>query len=302
VRRRLDAELVRRGLCPSRHVAREVVEAGRVLVGGAPATKCSRLVDPSEAIRVQGEPPRYVGRGGTKLEAALDRFDLSVDGMRVLDAGASTGGFTDCLLQRGASEVLALDVGHDQLHERLRRDPRVEVLERTNLRHVDPAALGTFDAAVADLSFISLTAVMAQLVGSVALGGWLVVLVKPQFEAGRATVSKGRGVVTDPQEWRSALERVAVSAASTGACIRGAVPSPIRGVGGNQEFLLHLVRQPDPVEPPTAWQEVLDRAVTATSEGSPSEGSATEGPASEGSASEGPASGSGSTELSEVES
>lgn len=213
-----------------------------MLVAGAPTTKCSRLVDPAEAILVQGDPPRFVSRGGRKLEAALGTFGLSVDGLRVLDAGASTGGFTDCLLQRGAAGVVALDVGRDQLHERLRADPRVDVRERTNLRHIDPHQLGVFDAAVADLSFISLTAVMAELVGSVSEGGWLVVLVKPQFEAGRAVVSRGRGVVRDPAEWRGALERVAASASAAGAALHGVIPSPIRGAEGNQEFLLHLVR------------------------------------------------------------
>lgn len=213
-----------------------------MLVAGAPATKCSRLVDPAESILVRGDPPRYVGRGGLKLEAALDRFDPPVVGLRVLDAGASTGGFTDCLLQRGAASVVALDVGHGQLHERLRADPRVEVRERTNLRSVDRGELGIHDAAVADLSFISLTAVMSVLVGSVRPGGWLVVLVKPQFEAGRAAVSRGRGVVSDPGEWQGALERVLGSAQVSGATLRGAVPSPIRGAEGNQEFLLHLVR------------------------------------------------------------
>jgi 23S rRNA (cytidine1920-2'-O)/16S rRNA (cytidine1409-2'-O)-methyltransferase len=214
-----------------------------VLVAGSPATKCSRLVDPAEAILVQGDPPRFVGRGGRKLEAALDRFGLDAHDLRVLDAGASTGGFTDCLLQRGAAHVVALDVGHGQLHERLRADVRVEVVERTNLRLVEPGVLGTFDAAVADLSFISLTAVMATLVGSVRTGGWLVLLVKPQFEAGRAAVSRGRGVVSDPELWRAALERVVTSAEACGADLRGVIPSPIRGAEGNQEFLVHLRRE-----------------------------------------------------------
>jgi 23S rRNA (cytidine1920-2'-O)/16S rRNA (cytidine1409-2'-O)-methyltransferase len=214
-----------------------------VLVAGSPATKCSRLVDPAEAILVQGDPPRFVGRGGRKLEAALDRFGLDAHDLRVLDAGASTGGFTDCLLQRGAAHVVALDVGHGQLHERLRADARVEVVERTNLRLVAPGGLGTFDAAVADLSFISLTAVMATLVGSVRDGGWLVLLVKPQFEAGRAAVSRGRGVVSDPELWKAALERVVTSAEGCGADLLGVIPSPIRGAEGNQEFLVHLQRE-----------------------------------------------------------
>lgn len=240
-RRRLDAELVRRGLAPSRAAARALVEDGRVLVGGADATKASRLVGAGDAVVVQGPPPRFVGRGGEKLAGALGAFGLDPRGLRVLDAGASTGGFTDCLLQGGAAEVVALDVGHGQLHERLRADDRVVVLERTNLRHVDPAALGPFDAAVADLSFISLTAVMDVLVACVRPGGWLVVLVKPQFEAGRQEASRARGVVTDPEVWARAIESVVGAARGAGAAMMGAVVSPLKGGEGNVEFLVHLV-------------------------------------------------------------
>jgi 23S rRNA (cytidine1920-2'-O)/16S rRNA (cytidine1409-2'-O)-methyltransferase len=244
VRRRLDAELVRRGLATSRTQARDYVEAGRVLVGGAPSTKPARQVDAAEAVVLVGEPPRFVGRGGEKLAGALTSFDLSTAGLRVLDAGASTGGFTDCALQGGAVEVVALDVGHGQLHDRLRRDPRVVVMERTNLRHVDPGELGPFDAVVSDLSFISLTKVMSVLVGCCAPGGWLVLLVKPQFEAGRREVSRGRGVITDPEEWRGALERVVASAEACGADVAGLAVSPLRGAEGNVEFLAHLRRRP----------------------------------------------------------
>jgi 23S rRNA (cytidine1920-2'-O)/16S rRNA (cytidine1409-2'-O)-methyltransferase len=242
VRRRLDAELVRRGLAESRTQARSLIDAGRVRVGGAPATKAARQVDAGEAVLVEGDGPRFVGRGGEKLAAALDAFGLDPAGVHALDAGASTGGFTDALLQAGAGSVVALDVGHGQLHERLRADARVEVLERTNLRHVDPAALGPFGAVVADLSFISLTVVMDVLVGCTAEGGWLVLLVKPQFEAGRREVSRGRGVVHDPAEWVAALERVADAAGSAGAVPAGVVVSPLRGAEGNVELLLHLRR------------------------------------------------------------
>lgn len=242
MRRRLDAELVRRGLAESRTQAQGLVEAGRVLVAGAPATKSARQVDAGESVTVTGEPPRFVGRGGEKLAAALEAFALDPSGLSVLDAGASTGGFTDAVLQHGAHSVVALDVGHGQLHERLRRDPRVTVLERTNLRHVDPAVLGPFDAVVADLSFISLTKVMGVLVESCRPDGWLVLLVKPQFEAGRQEVSRGRGVITDPEEWSGAVERVAVSAQEHGASIMGLRASPLRGADGNVEFLLHLQR------------------------------------------------------------
>jgi 23S rRNA (cytidine1920-2'-O)/16S rRNA (cytidine1409-2'-O)-methyltransferase len=213
-----------------------------VLVGGAPADKPARLVDPGEAVRVEGPRPRFVGRGGEKLAAALERFDLDPGGLTVLDAGASTGGFSDCLLQAGARAVVALDVGHGQLHERLRADPRVEVLERTNVRHVDPDSVGPFDAVVADLSFISLTAVMDVLVRCCHPGGWLVLLVKPQFEAGRSEVSRGRGVITDPAVWRSALLGVRDAAAGSGASMMGVMASPLRGADGNVEFLMWLRR------------------------------------------------------------
>jgi 23S rRNA (cytidine1920-2'-O)/16S rRNA (cytidine1409-2'-O)-methyltransferase len=246
VRRRLDAELVRRGLADSRTQARALIEQGRVRVGGAPATKAARQVDAGEPVLVSGDGPRFVGRGGEKLSGALDAFALDPDGLRALDAGASTGGFTDALLQHGASAVVALDVGHGQLHERLRADPRVEVLERTNLRHVEPDELGPFGAVVADLSFISLTKVMAVLVGCAAPDGWLVLLVKPQFEAGRREASRGRGVISAPVEWAGAVERVVRSAEREGASVAGLVVSPLRGADGNVEFLLHLRRAPAP--------------------------------------------------------
>ena len=159
-----------------------------MLVSGTVADKPARMVDAGEPVVLSGPPPRFVGRGGEKLAAALDHFGLDPSGLRALDAGASTGGFTDCMLQRGARHVTALDVGHGQLHERLRGDDRVEVVERTNLRHVDPDANDAYDAVVSDLSFISLRTVMDVLVRSTATGGWLVLLVKPQFEAGRQEV------------------------------------------------------------------------------------------------------------------
>ncbi len=242
MRRRLDAELVRRGLAETRSQARGHIEAGRVLVSGALATKAARMVDAGEPVVLAGDPPRYVGRGGEKLEGALDAFHLDPTGLRLLDAGASTGGFTDCLLQHGAAHVVALDVGHGQLHPRLRDHDCVTVLERTNVRHADPEQLGTFDGVVADLSFISLTTVMAALVGLTAPGGWLVLLVKPQFEAGRREVSRAKGVISDPAVWRDALLRVAASAESCGAVVTGLAESPIRGGEGNREFLLLLTR------------------------------------------------------------
>jgi len=255
---------VRRGLAPGRGQARDLIEAGRVTVGGAPALKAARLVDAGEPILVEGPPARFVGRGGEKLDAALDTFGIDPGGLRVLDAGASTGGFTDCLLQRGATAVTALDVGHGQLHERLRADPRVEVVERTNVRHVDPAAGEAFDAVVSDLSFISLTAVLDVLVRSCRPGGWLVLLVKPQFEAGRVEASRGRGVITDPSLWREALQRVVGAAIGAGTSMMGVMVSPLRGADGNTEFLVHLQRAATDALRPTMSprvSELLDAVV-----------------------------------------
>lgn len=240
MRRRLDAELVRRGLAPTRSAARGLVRAKRVLVSGSLATKPARMVDPGDPLALVGEGPRFVSRGGEKLDGALEGFRLDVSGLRVLDAGASTGGFTDCLLRRGAAQVVALDVGHGQLDQRIRTDERVEVLERTNLRHVDPAGLGGFDAVVADLSFISLTIVLGILFELVRDDGWLVLLVKPQFECDRAAVSRGRGVIRDPEAWTAALERVLGAALESGAAIMGVMVSPLRGAEGNVEFLVHM--------------------------------------------------------------
>ncbi len=227
--------------------------AGRVTVGGAVAERPARLVAAGEALVVAGPPARFVGRGGEKLDAALGRFALEVAGRPALDAGASTGGFTDCLLQRGASLVVAIDVGHGQLHERLRADPRVEVRERVNVRHLAPADVGgPFPLVVADLSFISLRTVAAALVGLTEPGGDLVVLVKPQFEVGRSVVSRGRGVVRDPDAWRGAAMGVASAMAAQTAVMMGVMVSPIRGAGGNVELFAHLRRvgdgctRPDP--------------------------------------------------------
>jgi 23S rRNA (cytidine1920-2'-O)/16S rRNA (cytidine1409-2'-O)-methyltransferase len=239
-RRRLDQELVARGLVTSREQARAAIEAGLVTVGGAPATKAARLVAASEPVHVAAPPSRYVGRGGHKLEAALERFGVDPTGRRALDAGASTGGFTDCLLQHGARSVVALDVGHGQLHARLRADPQVEVLERTNVRHATAVQVGgPVSLLVADLSFISLVTVLDALLGLVEPGGDLVLLVKPQFEAGRAEVSRGRGVVRDPAVWRSVLERVRDALVARGAAMMGAMVSPLTGADGNVEFLIH---------------------------------------------------------------
>ena len=208
-------------------------------VGGAPADKPARMVAAGDPIVVLGPGPRFVSRGGDKLDAALDRFAIDVTGARVLDAGASTGGFTDCLLQRGAGAVVAVDVGYGQLHERLRADPRVHNVERTNLREANLAALGApFDAAVADLSFISLTKVLEAITDACRPGAPMVVLVKPQFEAGRVEAAKGHGVIADPAIWRRVLDEVITAWRGCGAVIMGCMVSPLLGAEGNVEFLL----------------------------------------------------------------
>ena len=216
--------------------------AGRVTVGGAPAEKPSRLVAPEESLHIAGDGRRFVGRGGEKLDAALDHFGIDVTGRPALDAGASTGGFTDCLLQRGATRVVAVDVGRGQLHQRLRDDPRVTVLERTNVRHLTPDAFGgdRFPMVTADLSFISLGTVAGNLVGLTAPGGDLVVLVKPQFEAGRAEASRARGVIRDPEVWERVLAEVAAALTAAGSDMMGTMRSPLTGADGNVEFLMHV--------------------------------------------------------------
>jgi 23S rRNA (cytidine1920-2'-O)/16S rRNA (cytidine1409-2'-O)-methyltransferase len=264
-RRRLDDEMVRRRLAPSRNQAQADIAAGRVLVGGAAADKPARLVLPGDAIVVQADGPRFVSRAGAKLDAALDRFAIDVADRRVLDAGASTGGFCDCVLQRGAAEVVAVDVGLGQLHERVATDRRVRVLDRTNVRDLDLQLVGEpVDLVTADLSFISLRLVVDRLLAVVRPDGDLVTLVKPQFEAGRQVVSKGRGIVSDPRVWGDVLSSVMSAMSDLGATIMGAMASPITGTDGNVEFLVH-VRPPGgsdragPVPPGPAT--IVDAAV-----------------------------------------
>ena len=244
IRRRLDAELVRRGLSSSRSDAQVAVTAGRVLVRGSVALKSTRLVAPDEPVVISGPPPRFVSRGGDKLDAALDRFEIAVAGRYAVDVGASTGGFTDCLLQRQASHVLSIDVGHGQLHERMIHHPRVTNLERTNVRAVDVAALGgPFSLVVVDLSFISLKTVARKLLELLAVGGDMVALEKPQFEAGRAEVSKGRGVIRDAEIHQRVCDDVEHELVQRGTVVLGWCDSPITGAEGNREFLVHVRHQ-----------------------------------------------------------
>jgi 23S rRNA (cytidine1920-2'-O)/16S rRNA (cytidine1409-2'-O)-methyltransferase len=230
-----------------------------VTVSGAPAAKPARLVAPAEPVSVAAPPPRYVSRAGAKLEAALERFGVDPAGRCCLDAGSSTGGFTDCLLQRGAASVAAVDVGRGQLHERLRSDPRVEVHERTDIRSFDPGGR-CFGLVVADLSFISLRSVAPALTSLASEGADLVVLVKPQFEAGRAEAARGRGVIRDPVAWRAALEAATTAMQAAGAAIMGLMASPLPGAEGNVEFLCWCRSVPGPAGP---IGEHIDRAVDA---------------------------------------
>jgi 23S rRNA (cytidine1920-2'-O)/16S rRNA (cytidine1409-2'-O)-methyltransferase len=262
VRRRLDAELVRRGLAPSRAAATDAVTAGLVLVGGAPAATPARRVAPDEPIVVQGPARRYVSRGGDKLAAALGRFPVTVAGRRALDAGASTGGFTDCLLQHGAAHVVAVDVGRGQLAWNLRTDARVTVLDRTNVRELEPDVIGgTVRLAVADLSFISLLTVAPALARCTTGDADLVVLVKPQFEAGRARIGKG-GVVRDPTVHRAVVTEVLQGLDAATLPVAGVMPSPLRGADGNLEFLAHVRRGVPAADPVLLADEAMAMAAT----------------------------------------
>jgi 23S rRNA (cytidine1920-2'-O)/16S rRNA (cytidine1409-2'-O)-methyltransferase len=242
VRRRLDAELVRRGLARSRAGAVDAVNAGRVLVGGAPATTPARQVRADEPIAISEPAPPFVSRGGVKLAAALDAFAVDPRGRDCVDVGASTGGFTDCLLQRGARHVVAVDVGHGQLAWALRNDSRVTVMERTNVRALDAGALTPVpDLCVADLSFISLRTVAPNLLAITAPECDYVLLVKPQFEAGRARVGKG-GIVRDVDVRSEVVADVVAGLSEQSLGIVGLRASPITGADGNVEFVAHARR------------------------------------------------------------
>ena len=252
-RTRLDAELVRRGLARSREQAVALIEAGRVEVRGTAASKPAALVEPADPVRIRdGGGPEYASRGGHKLAGALAVFGpagLVVAGRRCLDAGASTGGFTDVLLRAGAAEVVAVDVGYGQLAWALRTDPRVRVHDRTNVRSLTAEAIGgPVDVTVADLSFISLRLVLPALAACTGPGGDLVPMVKPQFEVGRERVASG-GVVRDPALRAEAVLAVVAAATDLGFGIAGAVRSPLPGPAGNVEFFLWLRRDAPPADP-----------------------------------------------------
>ena len=239
-RTRLDVRLVSDGLAASRERARALILAGRVRVAGEVVSKAGASVPAGAPVEVEAPDFPWVGRGGVKLAHALDTFGIHVGGREGLDIGASTGGFTDVLLQRGARRVVALDVGHGQLDWRLREDPRVVVMERRNARQLERAWLpAAADIVTIDVSFISLRLILPALPPVLAPGADIVALVKPQFEAGRDEVGRG-GLVKDPAVHEALLARVTERAASSGLVRVGMTPSPITGATGNQEFLLHL--------------------------------------------------------------
>lgn len=274
-RRRLDTELVRRGLVSSRSAAQHHIAAGDVLVGGVCADKAGRMVAPGEPNVLRADPPPFVSRAGLKLEAALEEFGISAVGLDAIDIGASTGGFTDCLLQRGARRVVALDVGHGQLDVKLRSDPRVVVVERCNVRDLDPTRCGPAQRealvgppaglVVVDVSFISLRTISGALRAVLGGSGDLVVLVKPQFEAGRKEVSRGRGIISEPEVWTSVLSEVVEHFSDDGLALGGLMVSPVKGARGNVEFVARFHHHSDSsgLQPVVEDQAALIAAVVA---------------------------------------
>ena len=236
-----------RGLAKSRAQAQALILAGRVQVEGLAAPKAGALVPDGVQVTLKEMSP-FVSRGGEKLAGALDHFQVAPEGRVALDVGASTGGFTHCLLTRGARKVYAVDVGYGQLDATLRNDPRVVVLERVNIRHLPKETIPELiDLATLDLSFISLTLVLPKILEFLRPGGEIVAMVKPQFEVGKGQVGKG-GVVRDPQLQQEAVQRVAAAAAALGFAVSPAFPAPLKGPKGNQEYFLYLIHQSEPSE------------------------------------------------------
>ncbi len=253
---RLDQLLVDLGLADTRSKALSLIMAGSIRVNDVVVTKAGTRVR-SDAEIVRAAPPPYVSRGGKKLAGALDVFNVDPSGLVVLDAGASTGGFSDCLLQRGAQHIFAVDVGYGQLDPKVADDPRVTVMDRTNVRHMKPDDVPTApDLIVGDLSFISLGLVLPALTELLQPGGQMILLVKPQFEVGRKNVGKG-GIVRDPDKREEAMAVVIATARLNGLEFLGRTTSPITGAKGNVEFLIHLSRPIKPIiaTPPAATGE-----------------------------------------------
>ncbi|GAB4489070.1 MAG: TlyA family rRNA (cytidine-2'-O)-methyltransferase [Thermodesulfovibrionales bacterium] len=242
-RERLDKIMVDRGLAQSRERAKALVMAGGVTVNGMPALKPGALVDAEAAVALKKDDIPFVGRGGLKLDAALARFGVDPGGKTAMDIGCSTGGFTDCLLQKGADRVYAVDVGYGQFDWTLRSDPRVVLMEKTNIRHLPREAVPeSVDLVVIDVSFISLEKVLPKALEFLAARGEIIALIKPQFEVGRGMVDKG-GIVRDGEQHRAVTERIAAFAGSLGLTVAGIMQSPVLGQKGNREFLIHLRRE-----------------------------------------------------------
>jgi len=241
---RLDKIIVARGLTESRERAAAMIMEGKVLVNAMPATKAGMMVSDNAVIELKGQDIPYVSRGGLKLEKALDEFSINVELKTAMDVGASTGGFTDCLLQRGASKVYAIDVGYGQMDWKIRNDPRVILIERTNIRHIEDSKIPEqVDMAVIDVSFISLQKVMPRVIDFLKPEAEIVALVKPQFEVGKGEVGKG-GIVRDDAKRLAALDSVKEFCIGLGLECAGSTESPIAGQKGNREFLLYLRRNP----------------------------------------------------------
>jgi 23S rRNA (cytidine1920-2'-O)/16S rRNA (cytidine1409-2'-O)-methyltransferase len=239
-RERLDKLLIERGLVASREEGRGRILAGDVLVNDQPLTKAGTLVDEQAAIRIKSKAVPYASRGGSKLEAALQSFGIDPTGKTVLDVGASTGGFTDCLLAHGARQIFAVDVGYGQLDWRLRNDPRVVVLEKTNIRYLELKSLPRpADLATIDVSFISLKLVIPQVKTLLLPDHQIIALIKPQFEVGKGKVGKG-GVVRSHEEHERVIEEIRSAAMKLGYGVRGVIESPLLGPAGNKEFFIHL--------------------------------------------------------------
>ena len=245
MKERLDVLLVSQGLAISREKAKAIIMSGNVLVNGQREDKAGTMIDVKAEITVKGGQLKYVSRGGLKLEKAMSHFDLTLEGRVCMDVGASTGGFTDCMLQNGAVKVYSVDVGHGQLDWKLRNDPRVVCMEKTNIRSVTPEQIEEPAAFVSiDVSFISLTKVLPSVRELMTEDGEIVCLIKPQFEAGREKVGK-KGVVRDPKVHEEVIEKVIDFAATVGLESRELEFSPIKGPEGNIEYLLHLLKRPD---------------------------------------------------------
>lgn len=242
MKERLDILLVEKGMVPSRERARALIMEGNVLVGGAPVTKAGAMVDDHSHIELRGEDIPYVSRGGLKLAAAIEHFGMDLRGITAMDVGSSTGGFTDCMLQRGAQRVYSVDVGYGQLSWSLRNDPRVALLERTNIRHLERQKVpDAIDLAAIDVSFISLIKVLPKVMEFLGEYGMILALVKPQFEVGKGEVGKG-GIVREEEKRTAALGSVREFAEGLGLKCLGVFESPVRGQKGNIEYFLYLRR------------------------------------------------------------